>query len=71
MMMLTNCQDNNEDDGTDVNDADEQGAFDDHNSDKWEQNDDDSVKVAASPWVQDNLVLTNLSHSKHHTEVSL
>ena len=34
MMMLTNCQDNNEDDGTDVNDADEQGAFDDHNSDK-------------------------------------
>ena len=57
--------------GTDVDDADDQVAFDDHNSDNWEQNDDDSVKAAASPWVQGNLDLTNVSHSKDHTEVPL
>ena len=40
--------------GTDVDDADDQVAFDDHNSDNWEQNDDDSVKAAASTWVLGN-----------------
>ena len=40
--------------GTDVDDADDQVAFDDHNSDNWAQNDDDSVKVEASTWVLGN-----------------